>query len=243
MHLHQLHETAIASWVDDGPRSHPSNIGSMCPYCQENVSFSATNWQTIGKDNWHAASHCPLCRGAVQFFTMNVGTGSKSLAGGSLYMYPPSKARAHSSEILRSSRLADPLKRAYQSSVNVVRVREWSAAAVTCRRLLEGITKMALPAELQKEVLAKQLGALPKHIDLGKPLLDLADAVRKGGNLGAHFSLEQEPTEEVATLMLELCEDLIEYLFVLPERIDELNVKLQSLGKSGSNTAAANEGI
>jgi hypothetical protein len=31
-----------------------------------------------------------------------------------------------------------------------------------------------------------------------------ADAIRKGGNLGAHFDLEKEPNEETATLMIEL---------------------------------------
>jgi len=162
---------------------------------------------------------------------MNVGTGWKSLCGGSLYMYPPSKARAPSPDIMGSARLAAPLKRAYESAVNVVRMREWSAAAMSCRRLLEGITKMALPAQLQHETLAKQLEAFPTHVDLGKPLMDLADAVRKAGNLGAHFDLEREPNEEVATLMLDLSEDLIEYLFALPERIEDLHLKLQSLGQ------------
>lgn len=236
--MHQLPERAVASWVDDGQRSHPAVVGWMCGYCRQNVHFSAGKWREIAKNHWHSDAQCPLCHGAVQLFTMNVGTGMKSLCGGSLYMYPPSQARAPSAEILASSRLADPIKRAYESAVNVVRMREWSAAAMACRRLLEGITKMALPPALQGEVLAKQLEAFPKHVDLGKPLLDLADAVRKGGNLGAHFDLEREPNEEVATMMLDLCEDLIEYLFGLPERIDELHVKLQTLGKPASADAA-----
>lgn len=229
--MHQLPDSAIASWIDKGPRSHPTNIGWMCPSCRQNVSFTVGDWHAVGQHDWHATAQCPLCKQEVQFFTMNVGTGFKSLCGGTLYMHPSAQARVPNADILNSGRLAEPLKRAYQSAVNVVRVQEWSAAAVTCRRLLEGITKMALPLELQKEVLAKQIEALPKHLDLGKPLLELANAVRKGGNLGAHFSLEEEPTEEVATLMLDLCEDLIEYLFVLPEQIDQLHVKLETLGK------------
>jgi len=239
--VHQLPENSVATWVVDGSRSHPVHIGWMCPYCRQNVSFTAGAWQTVGTSNWHASANCPLCRQAVQFFTMNVGTGFNSLCGGSLYMYPPAQARVPDSHILASDRLPEPLKRAYRSAVNVVRVQEWNAAAVTCRRLLEGITKTALPEKLQKDVLAKQIEALPKHVDLNKPLLDLAGAVRKGGNLGAHFSLEEEATEEVATLILDLCEDLIEYLFVLPERIDELNIKLKALG-NGAEAAASGQG-
>lgn len=234
--MHQLPETAVASWVDDGPRSHPALVGWSCPHCTHFVSFSTGPWKEIGKDHWHAQGGCPRCKGIVQVFTLNVGTGHKSLAGGSLYMFPPSRARVPSAEIMDNNSLAEPLKRAYRSTVNVVNVQEWSATAVMCRRLLEGITKSTLPTDLQKETLAKQLAALPKHVDLGKPLLELAEAVRKGGNFGAHFDLEREPTEQVATLMLELCEDLMEYLFALPSRIDELNGKLQSLGKGTSET-------
>lgn len=230
--MNQLPASAIASWVDDGPRSHPAVVDWLCPYGAHTVSFSAGVWRQIGRDHWHAEGSCPRCKGIVQLFTLNVGTGHKSLCGGSLYMFPPSKSLVPSAQILESAKLAEPLKRAYASAVNVVNVQEWSAAAVMCRRLIEGITKTALPATLSNETLAKQLEALPQHLDLARPLIELAHAVRKGGNLGAHFDLEREPNEQVATLMLELCEDLLEYLFALPGRIDELNVKLRALGKS-----------
>ncbi|WP_431258523.1 hypothetical protein ACQ86G_29185 [Roseateles chitinivorans] len=102
-----------------------------------------------------------------------------------------------------------------------------------CRRSLEGLAKTALCVELQREVLATQAEALPPHVNLGKPLLKLAGSVPKGGDLGAYFSLEEESTQELATLVLYLCEELIEYLVALLERIDDLNVKLESLAKSG----------
>lgn len=66
----------------------------------------------------------------------------------------------------------------------------------------EGITKTVLPPEKHNLPLAKQLEALPEHRDLAQPLLELANAVRKGGNLGAHFDLEREPNEQVTSLML-----------------------------------------
>lgn len=145
-------------------------------------------------------------------------------------MFPEGTVRVPISDVIESSELSTPLKRAYKSAVNVVNAAEWSASAVLCRRLLEGVTKAVLPEDEQKLPLAKQLLELPKHRDLAKPILELADAVRKGGNLGAHFDLEKEPDREVGTLMLELCEDLLQYLFVLPTRIQNLHERIERLG-------------
>jgi hypothetical protein len=152
-------------------------------------------------------------------------------------MYPAARVRTPAAAVLENHELSLPLKNAYKSAVNVVNTKEWNAAAVMCRRLLEGISKTVLPIEVQGQPLAKQLEQLPQHRDLAKPLLELAHAVRKGGNLGAHFNLEKEPDEHVATLMLELCEDLMEYLFTLPVRIAELHTKIETL----SNTWKAGE--
>lgn len=145
-------------------------------------------------------------------------------------MFPEARIRTPLIAVLENAELSVPLKNAYKSAVNVVNAKEWSAAAVMCRRLLEGISKAVLPLEAQGLALAKQLEQLPKYRDLAKPLVELAHAVRKGGNLGAHFDLEKEPDEQVAVLMLELCEDLLEYLFTLPLRIADLHRKVEKLG-------------
>jgi hypothetical protein len=162
---------------------------------------------------------------------LDVGTGYNSLCGGKLFMFPAGRARTPTPGILENQELGDPLKRAYESAVTVLNTKQWSATAVMCRRLLEGITKYVLPPELHRQPLGKQLEALPVHRRLDRPLLELADAVRRGGNFGAHFDLEKEPDEQVATLMLDFCEDLMEYLFTLPNRIDDLHKKIEALGK------------
>jgi len=145
-------------------------------------------------------------------------------------MFPASRAKVPMRGVLDNSGLSESVKGAYRSAVNVVNVGEWNAGAVLCRRLLEGISKSVLPQDCQQLPLAKQLLELPKHRDLTRPLIDLADAVRKGGNIGAHFDLEREPDQRIAELMLELCEDLMQYLFVLPGRIAELHGKIETLG-------------
>jgi hypothetical protein len=154
-------------------------------------------------------------------------------------MYPAARTRTPSVAVLENSELSVPLRNAYKSAVNVVNAREWSAAAVMCRRLLEGISKAALPPEAQGYALARQLEELPKYRDFSKPIVELANAVRKGGNLGAHFDLEKEPDEHVAVLMLELCEDLMEYLFTLPLRIEALHQRIEDLGANAKGGPSA----
>ena len=75
----------------------------------------------------------------------------------------------------------------------------------------------------------KRLTELPKHLDLQKPILTLADALRKGGNLGAHFDLEKTPDKKIASQMLDLLDYLIEYIYILPNRIDGLHNEIEDL--------------
>lgn len=229
--MHQLPEAAVSAWVPDGPRSHPTVVDWICPSCTRAVSFTAQSWRHLEGPNWYSQAHCPRCKSVVQVFTLNVGTGYNSLCGGKLFMFPAGKERTPTQAILDSRELGDPLKRAYESAVTVLNTKQWSATAVMCRRLLEGIATTVLPVELHRQPLGKQLEAFPVHRSLDKPLVELADAVRRGGNLGAHFRLEREPDERVATLMLDLCEDLMEYLFTLPDRINELHKNIEALGK------------
>jgi Domain of unknown function (DUF4145) len=225
-------EDCVSAWVTDGPRCSPSLVDWMCPHCPRHVSFLATGWRKLEGPNWHGVAKCPGCHAPVQLFALHVGTGHNTLAGGKLFMYPAGRSRVPAAEVLDSTKLTSGVKSAYKSAVNVTNTREWTASAVLCRRLLEGIAKSVLPPEVQKLPLAKQLAALPDHVNLAKPVLELADTVRRGGNLGAHFDLDKEPDEQVARLMLDLCEDLLQYLFVLPQRIDDLHTKIEALGNA-----------
>jgi len=238
--MQHLPESSVSSWVNEANRSHPALIDCTCPFCARLVAFSIPKWHQLPGPNFSVMCKCPGCKATVQFFALNMGTGHGSLAGGKLFMFPAGKVRTPISDVLENAELSLPLKNAYKSAVNVVNTAEWNASAVLCRRLLEGITKAVLPPELQKLPLAKQLAELPKHRDLAKPLLELAHAVRKGGNLGAHFDLEKEPDQHVSTLMLELCEDLLQYLFVLPVRIQELHTKIEGLG--GNDASSDSDG-
>ena len=120
-----------------------------------------------------------------------------------------------------SDAIPDRLKRAYQSALNVLSIGESEATAVTCRRVLEGITAGLLtdPAARRKPLAGRIQALANEDRKLAAPLIELSDTLRAGGNLGAHFDDEADTSIEDAERMVDLLDFLIAYLFVLPQRV------------------------
>jgi hypothetical protein len=96
---------------------------------------------------------------------------------------------------------------------------------------LEGLVKTLLGEEHSKEPLFQQLKSLPEKVALAEPLILLAENLRKGGNVAAHFDLDKEPDQPVAEAMVDLLDYFMEYVYVLKEKAQELEKRLDSLGK------------
>jgi hypothetical protein len=120
-------------------------------------------------------------------------------------------------------KIPSEIGREYASAINVFNAGEWNAAAICCRRVLEAVVQNLLPKDCLKGSLSEQLGSLQSNVDLTKPLTSLADALRKGGNLGAHFNLEREPDQATARQMLDFVEYLMGYLYVLPGDVESFH--------------------
>jgi len=119
------------------------------------------------------------------------------------------------------------VRQAYQDTIDVFNAGVWSATATQTRRTLEGIVHELLPEEERSGPLAQQLVKLAESesVDLAQPLITLSNAIRESGNIGAHFDLTRTTDRATAQAML----DLIEYIYALPEMIEELNRKVQQL--------------
>lgn len=139
-------------------------------------------------------------------------------------MYPPLRNFFQASPL--STEVPEPLKRSFVSTVDAFNARNFVATSVCCRRTLEGIIKYLLPEDKRKGNLVKLIDIAATTLDLAAPLKSLSHAIRDGGNLGAHFDEEKEPTEEIAKQMVELLNYLIAYLYVLPGQISSLENSL-----------------
>ncbi|NID10563.1 DUF4145 domain-containing protein [Fibrella aestuarina] len=211
----------------------PTSIDTTCPHCrrQVNLSLPWDNPKTYVVE--HCSAHCPACQQTTTLILLtDASPGKGGVRTGQLFITPGDDVRQPLTGIAETNKIEDGLKRAYFSTINVLNAQEWTATTILCRRVLEGITKSIVSEEHKNKNLPTQIRALLTQLDLSKPISTLADAIRKGGTIGAHFELEKEPNQETASLMVDLLDDLIEYIFILPGRIQQLHDKMEKLSDS-----------
>lgn len=218
----------VSSRVYNGKWNMPDSVDIKCGYCSRTVNFSL-EWGSLSESNIFTSSRCSGCGQKSRFYYVELRKREDEVFIGDLYVSPSTKSRKIIDGIEVTEKFHESMLRAYESAINVYNLGEWTATVVLCRRLLEGITKSLLPEGEQGKPLNKQLELLAGHAELQKPILTLAHAIRVGGNLGAHFDLDREPDEKVSKFLVDLLDYIIEYLFVLPRRIEQLHSHIEAL--------------
>lgn len=240
MNMLQLSPDNIPSWQTSYNQGlHPSAIDITCPHCNRWVTFSTPHWHNTQAGLEVANVTCPACMQPVKFLLFERSNDDAPDVHEAIYIYPSPQVKVPLSGLKTDETFSAPLMRTYKSLLRVYNAREWNATAILAKKLLEGIIQNVFIDESNRLPLAKQLEKLADLKVLSRPLLGLADGMRHGGGLGAHFELIKEPDNQVAELMLELTEELLEYLFVLPRRIDELHARIEALSKADIPTGLA----
>jgi hypothetical protein len=231
--MYRIPDEFIPSWATSGNERFPASVDIICPFCGRKVNFALPGGEQSATLNGRLArARCPACANSALFLSLSYPPDSAV----AVYMCPaPRLIRSPVEGIETTDKFPESLRRAYASAINAFNVREWTCAAVLCGRVLEGLAKSLLPEDKQNLSLSQQLRELPNHVDFQAPILMLADGIRKGRNIGAHFDAEKEPDQETTEMMMDLLDYIIEYLFVLPEKIATLHSKLAESGASASS--------
>jgi hypothetical protein len=195
----------------------PGSVNYICPMpeCGILVNFPL-KWGSANSLLMFTESECPSCGKKSVFIYTDITINKGDKKKGKLYINPAPRIRHPLDGIREVEEFKKELFESYNSAIDAYNTRQWPATAVLCRRTLEGITKTLIPIKNQKKFLSQQLKELPNHKDLKKPILTLANAIKEGGNLGAHFDLKKIPNEEISTLMIDFLDYIIEYLDILP---------------------------
>lgn len=219
----------VWGWLKVNDRWAPSSLSIYCPFCTRLAIFTLGNHSFDPQRNTMSASSvCPGCKKVVRVWALEPGSASdnskRTLT--ELWIYP---APSNDVKLMDGvDRLPAKVRREYTSATNVFRGGEWNATALCCRRALEAIVQDLLKESPGKESLSDQLRRLPGKVDLSKPLTSLADTLRKGGNLGAHFNEEGEPDQATARQMVEFVEYLMRYLYVLPDEVESFHNEIMA---------------
>lgn len=220
--MKRLLSTSVRDWSRSGDRHCPNLIDVTCPFCSVFVGISTGSRVEGVSIALHG--NCPSCRQVVRFWVPNPEVEIGSIE---IYMYPQSVRDRDPLEGI--DLVPDGIRRSYINTLASYKSENWVATAVMCRRTLEGVVFNVLKDKAKSMALASGLRELPKHVDLGRKILEPMDALRQGGNLGAHFVEDSEPDHEVASAMLSFLEYLLEFVYVLPHKAAALSSKIQSL--------------
>ena len=220
-------EESVIQWHTSQNIAYPTAINLNCPHCQERGTFTTGSPQTDGyRKTVSTTASCPTCRKKVYFWSINSPlTQNKNdplSQTKEVYAHPsPTEVKAglERKDLIEDERI----RKSYVDTLDVYNKRIWSASLTLARRTLEGIVAEINPDG--KGNLANRLKDL-QVASLDKPLLELTEAVKDGGNFGAHFDPEREPDQAMAEATLKLIEYLIEYIYVLPTMVKNLQAQI-----------------
>jgi Domain of unknown function (DUF4145) len=228
--MHFVPRSEIPSWTNINGWSFPASVDVRCPHCSRLTNIPL---QASGCDPQAGVTSgfgvCPACHQRVRVAAIEPKkwTSREDADAGAVVLFPT--PREDRSVVIPEGILPERVDRAYRATLDAFNAGLWSPCIASCRRTLEGIASDMLPQDQRQGTLGQQLRKLPEHVNLSQPLLELADLLRRGGNIGAHFDLEREPNAEVALAMLELLEYFIRYVYLLSSQAKGLERRLEAL--------------
>jgi hypothetical protein len=202
----------------------PRCVELICPQCHEKSMFDAQPWQEHGGQIVATQMHCHRCDKAVLLVQLLDDAGG--VRPNALYTDPAPGGRRAMGGVEHLQALAPPLARSYESALKLYNHAEWGPASLTIHHLLEGLAARLLGADKRELPLSRQLEAFPREIDLTRPLQDIAHLMAPDGAFGRHFDDETTIDKVTAEHLLELTEQLLQYLVVLPGELADLKSRI-----------------
>ncbi|GAB1408607.1 hypothetical protein MASR1M8_25260 [Thermomonas brevis] len=205
---------------------HPQVIEMLCPHCLKEATFTVKSWsQHAGRV---AATETPCPRCGVEVLFLNMVDHRDAPGRPTLYAHPDPVGRHQMDGVDFLRHLSAPLGRTYDSALKHYNNGDWGTTALTVRHLLEGLATRLLTDAHAGDPLAAQLETLTERLNLAAPLEDIAQMLEPQGIFGRQFADETCIDQNTAQQLLELAEQMVAYLVVLPGTMSELKSRIGS---------------
>lgn len=219
--MHLIKDSCVQARFANG---YPRAVELICPKCREKSVFEARPWQEHGRRLVATEMVCGRCDFESLLVQLLNELGASQ--PGALYTFPEPGGRRPMPGVTHLEALSAPLARSYESALNLYNHAEWGPAALTVRHLLGGLATRLLPPERREMSLARKLEALPTDVDLARPLQEIGHMLAPDGAFGRHFDDETAMDQVTARNLLELTEQLLQYLVILPGELGELKSRI-----------------
>lgn len=205
---------------------HPQVVELLCPHCLKEVTFGVKSWTQHAGRVAATECACPRCNREVLF--LDLADQRESPGEPTLYMHPDpvGRTRMEGAGYLRA--LSAPLDRTYDAVLKHYNNGDWGTAALTTRYLLEGLATRLLTDTHEGVPLTEQLEILSRGVELSVPLDDIAAMLAPDGVFGRQFNDATTIDQDTAQHLLELTEQLIAYLVVMPGTMADLKARIAS---------------
>ncbi|WP_318503857.1 hypothetical protein [Bacillus sp. T3] len=225
--MRRINPGSVNSYIRYGNLKIPKSIQSECPECRKTTEFMLNaNFQS-NKNGLVTEACCPTCKKSAVFIIMTKDVLDEQGEHADTYIYDIEASKHPVNQIESLPNIPKDLIRAYRSAINVHHSRENPATAVMSKRVIESILKHFLKEKSKSQPLSQQLEMLPNHVDLARPIQALSHLLIQDGSLYRMLELEHEIDYETTTLLMDLLESIIEYLFVLPGKIEVTHNKIE----------------
>lgn len=211
--------------------AYPSAWTVVCPHCQHKYGFQAPEKinRQVALFGQPMSIVCPGCRKKARFLILDPSDAKGEGWTGELWMHPKPRYRQPLpvEGIFSTSLAAD-----YRDALRSFEHGLWRPAAQSARVVLEGVVRSLLGTNDldSRATLHGRLKELSAHVDLAQPVNDVGDVLRDGGNLASHFEEGRSVSPQLAEEMLDLLDAFIEYLILLPQRVESLKQHLEDPG-------------
>lgn len=195
-------------------------IELMCPQCLKINSFEMRPWQEHGQKIAAAEAQCGRCDQILQLVQLLGPNGQPQEQA--LFAHPAPASREPMSGIEHLQRLSPALGRTYASAMHLYNRGDWAPAVLTIRHLLQGLAVQLVPQDKHELPLSQLLQQLARDVDLSRPLEQVVSLLTENKSLGHEFDEEDGVGQANAVQLVELMEQLINYLVVAPGIMAEI---------------------
>ncbi|MDQ0257517.1 hypothetical protein J2S74_004975 [Evansella vedderi] len=223
--MRRIMPSSISSYSQYGHLKIPKCVKSECPQCGINAEFTLkVNYQS-NRVGLFSQGDCSKCKNTSSFVIM-IGNGlEKTGEVAEVYIYDQ-RHPLHQMKQYRN--IPDDLVRAYRSAINVHQSKDTSATAVMSKRVLQSMINSFLAEnKLEGKPLSEQLEMLPEYVDFTRPISSLRSLIHPDSHFQQMLELERDLDEDMAGLIVDLLNNLIEYLYILPSRMDFIHDQIE----------------